>query len=150
MMALLFEIILHWQRQIRFVNWCHTLSVKYLIWFDCVIKDCYQFYQLGSRCVGAWNTYIQVWCLSVAFVNDEMADSYPKPFSNKIELDKNKVLGRGNSVVYRGSYERHPVAVKRIVVDTLSKEDREVKTQVRLDHDNVLKILTVEQDADFR
>jgi hypothetical protein len=79
-----------------------------------------------------------------------MADSYPKPFSNKIELDKNKVLGRGNSVVYSGSYERHPVAVKRIVVDTLSKEDREVKTQVRLDHDNVLKILTVEQDADFR
>jgi serine/threonine protein kinase len=42
------------------------------------------------------------------------------------------------------------VAVKRIVVDTLSKEDREVKTQVRLDHDNVLKILTVEQNADFR
>ena len=81
---------------------------------------------------------------------EEQSVAYPKPFSNEIQFDRNEVLGRGNSVVYRGTYKGLPVAVKRIVVDLLSKEDREIRTQVKLDHENVLKIVTVEQDLDFR
>ncbi len=79
--------------------------------------------------------------------------SFFKNFYNsksEIEFDKNKVLGIGNAVVFEGFYNGLPVAVKRITVELLPKEDREVITQVRLDHENVLKILAVEQDADFR
>jgi hypothetical protein len=88
-------------------------------------------------------------------VNDEKVEkqeevAYPKPFSNEIKFDRNEVLGIGNSVVFHGTYNGLPVAVKRIEVFKLSKEDREIRTQVKLDHENVLKIVTVEQDLDFR
>lgn len=74
----------------------------------------------------------------------------PKSFSGKINRSKD-ILGKGAyGVVYRGTYEDEQVAVKRIQLDTLGSEDREVKLQIKLDHENVLKILTVEDDDDFR
>lgn len=75
---------------------------------------------------------------------------YPKPFSNKIQYERKDVLGEGNSIVYRGTYEDNKVAVKRIVLRPSLNEDREFKAQLKLNHQNILKILTVEQDADFR
>ena len=75
---------------------------------------------------------------------------YPKPFSNKIQYERKDVLGEGNSIVYRGTYEDEEVAVKRIVLGPSLNEDREFKAKLKLNHQNVLKILTVEQDADFR
>ena len=76
--------------------------------------------------------------------------TYPKPFSGKIKYDRNDVLGEGNSTVYRGTYKSKDVAVKRIVLQPSTSADREFTTQTKLDHQNVLKILTVEQDPDFR
>ncbi len=75
---------------------------------------------------------------------------YPKPFSNKIQYQRKDVLGEGNSIVYRGTYEDEEVAVKRIVLRPSLNEDREFKAQLKLNHQNVLKILIVEQDDDFR
>jgi hypothetical protein len=75
---------------------------------------------------------------------------YPKPFSNKIKYERKDVIGEGISIVYRGTYEDNKVAVKRIVLRPSLNEDREFKAQLKLNHQNVLKILTVEQDADFR
>lgn len=76
--------------------------------------------------------------------------AYPKPFSKKIHYERKDVLGEGNSIVYRGTYEEEEVAVKKIVLRPSLNEDREFKAQLKLNHQNVLKILTVEQDADFR
>ena len=73
-----------------------------------------------------------------------------RPFLNEIQYNRNDLLGKGNSVVYRGYFNGNPVAVKRIVLRLLSEEDREVQTQGNLDHENVLKILAVSQDLDFR
>jgi hypothetical protein len=75
---------------------------------------------------------------------------YPKPFSNKIQYERKDVLGEGNSIVYRGTYEDNKVAVKRIMIRPSLNEDREFNAQLKLTHQNILKILTVEQDADFR
>jgi hypothetical protein len=75
---------------------------------------------------------------------------YPIPFSKKIQYEKKDVIGEGNSIVYRGTYEDNKVAVKRIVLRPSLNEDREFKAQLKLNHQNVLKILTVEQDEDFR
>ena len=46
----------------------------------------------------------------------------------------------------------HEVAVKRIMLDPSSSsiEDREVASQIKLHHKNVLKIFAVTQNADFR
>ena len=77
--------------------------------------------------------------------------TYPKPFSGKIKFDRNDVLGTGNAVVYRGTFKNQKVAVKRIQLTPSTKADfREFTTKIKLDHQNVLKILTVEQDQDFR
>jgi hypothetical protein len=75
---------------------------------------------------------------------------YPKPFSNKIQYERKNVIGEGNSIVYRGTYEDNEVAIKRIVLRPSLNEDREFNAQLKLTHQNILKILTVEQDADFR
>ena len=72
--------------------------------------------------------------------------------SKKIQLDRKNVLGQGNSIVFRGTYMGHEVAVKRIMLDPSSSsiEDREVASQIKLHHKNVLKIFAVTQNADFR
>ena len=76
---------------------------------------------------------------------------YP-PLSGKIKFDRKKLLGKGGFAdVYEGTYEEKPVAVKRILVTNLNISlEREINLQPRLQHENVLKILTVEQDDDFR
>ena len=80
---------------------------------------------------------------------------YSKPFSEKIKYNRNYVLGVGNAIVYSGTYKGKVIAVKRIQIPPPSSianaiEDREIATQIKLDHKNVLKILAVEHDIDFR
>ncbi len=82
--------------------------------------------------------------------NNSSRSKYPKPLSGKIKFDRNNVLGERNSTVFRGTYKGKDVAVKRIELKPLKTADREYTTQIKLDHQNVLKILTVEQDKDFR
>ncbi len=71
--------------------------------------------------------------------------------SHKIQFDRKKVLGEGNSVVYRGAFEGKEVAVKRIVVNpNITGDGDNCEAQKKLTHENVLQILAVESDLDFR
>ena len=64
------------------------------------------------------------------------------------------VLGRGrieqNNVVFKGKLENQKeVAIKKILKENRGS-DREVELQLKLDHHNVVKILKVENNHDFR
>ncbi len=60
-------------------------------------------------------------------------------------------LGMGSfAIVFLGSYKGKEVAVKRIEIDRVDPDDREVKLQIDLEHDNVLKILSVDEDEDYK
>lgn len=64
---------------------------------------------------------------------------------------KKDVLGVGSfGIVFRGSHRGVDVAVKRIELHRLDPEEREAKSQMKLEHENVLKIFTVEKDDDYR
>ncbi len=76
-----------------------------------------------------------------------------------ISYAREAVLGKGGfAIVYHGFLEdthelahegqARQVAVKRIQLDLI--EAREVQLQLSLNHENVLNILKVEQDDDFR
>ncbi len=68
--------------------------------------------------------------------------------SGKIKYER-KMLGNGSSgKVFPGKYEGIKVAVKRI--DRLDEEGSEVRLQGGIQHENVLKILALEQDENFR
>ena len=84
-------------------------------------------------------------------LSGESEINYPKPFSGDIKFERRNVLGASNSTVYRGTFEEKTVAVKRILKSQSSlTEDREITAQINLDHQNVVKMLTAEQDDDFR
>lgn len=75
----------------------------------------------------------------------------PKRTSLKNQLDRKCVLGEGNSVVYKGKYQRKSVAIKRIELIPSNKGDGDnCEAQIKLDHENLLKLLAVEEDDDFR
>jgi hypothetical protein len=64
---------------------------------------------------------------------------------------KKEVLGKGNfGIVFRGSHQGKEVAVKRLDLHRLDQEDREVNLQIKLEHENVVQILSVEEDDTFR
>ena len=77
---------------------------------------------------------------------------YPKPFTKKINFERENVLGASNSPVYRGTFEDKPVAIKRIArrYPPSPGEDREIAAQIRLNHQNVVKMITAEEDKNFR
>jgi hypothetical protein len=71
--------------------------------------------------------------------------------SHKFQFYRKKVLGEGNSVVYRGTYEGKKVAVKRIVlIPNITGDGDNCEAQMKLKHENVVTILAVEEDDDFR
>ncbi|XP_046460949.1 cyclin-dependent kinase 1-like [Daphnia pulex] len=65
------------------------------------------------------------------------------------EIDKGNILGEGQSCVFRGTYWNKTVAIKRMV-KTPSLTDDEFEFQKILKHKNVLSILAVLDDLDFR
>jgi hypothetical protein len=65
------------------------------------------------------------------------------------EIDKGDILGKGQSCVFRGTYGSEAVAIKRMV-KTPSLTDDEFEFQKILKHKNVLSILAVLDDLDFR
>ena len=70
--------------------------------------------------------------------------------SGKIQWT-DELLGRGGfGRVNVGSYEGKRVAVKIIQSDLLEKCGKEIELQKDLDHPNVLKMLSVEEDTDER
>ena len=61
-------------------------------------------------------------------------------------------LGRGRieqNKVFKGTLENQEVAIKKILKENRGS-DREVELQLKLDHQNVVKILKVENNHDFR
>lgn len=73
--------------------------------------------------------------------------------SRTILYDRSNILGRGGfAIVYSGTLDGNPVAVKRIQRDVVANESnkREEEALRRLDHPNVINLLHVEEDDDFK
>ena len=69
-----------------------------------------------------------------------------------VKIDESKELGRGGfGIVFLGSFEGNQVAVKRIPVGVFENEtdlQREIELHKQLDHQNVLKLLHVDEEKD--
>lgn len=71
-------------------------------------------------------------------------------------FDRKSVLGKGAfAIVFKGKFRGQDVAVKRIqnedVVDLSSVEmNREISLMKEMDHPNVVKLLHVVQDDNFK
>ena len=58
--------------------------------------------------------------------------------------------GSNHSRVYRGKFQRRPIAIKRVLKDLAKIVDREVSTMLHIDpHPNILKYLAKEETEDF-
>jgi serine/threonine-protein kinase/endoribonuclease IRE1 len=88
-----------------------------------------------------------------------VSQSVPEMNSNgtvkigKICYDPNQRLGHGCSgtIVYKGSFENRPVAVKRLLPECYTLADREVELLRDADqHANVLRYFCTESDSQFR
>ncbi len=68
-----------------------------------------------------------------------------------LTINKNKILGEGSSgIVFEGVWEGIPVAIKRIPVNDTTNSEREAKALRHFNHGNVIKLLHVEEDKDFK
>jgi serine/threonine protein kinase len=69
-----------------------------------------------------------------------------------VKVDEKKVLGSGTyGNVYPGTFEGNPVAVKefkRSVYAIKKEQEREMEEHFRLDHENVLKLVHVDESRD--
>ena len=64
--------------------------------------------------------------------------------------DRKKLLGMGAfASIYEGRYKGESVAVKRIQLVDISF-DREIASHLKMDHENVVKMLDVIEDMDFK
>jgi hypothetical protein len=77
-----------------------------------------------------------------------MVDTISKPRTTKIKFNRETVLGEGNSIVYQGTYEDRKVAVKRIELERSLTHEFTLHNKIK--HDNVLKLIVVEHDDNFR
>lgn len=71
----------------------------------------------------------------------------------KISFDPNNVLGKGceGTFVFKGSFEKRDVAVKRLLPECFTLADREVALLRESDaHENVVRYFCTEQDRQFR
>jgi serine/threonine protein kinase len=80
-----------------------------------------------------------------------MKTNFPVPWSGRIEKSSDKLGLGGFGVVFRGTFNNEEVALKRTQFSLgCESADREIEVQSQLSHENVLKILAVEVDNDFR
>lgn len=71
----------------------------------------------------------------------------------KITFDPQKVLGKGceGTFVFKGTFEKREVAVKRLLPDCFTLADREVALLRESDtHENVVRYFCTETDRQFR
>ena len=71
---------------------------------------------------------------------------------NKLTIDRAKILGTGKyGIVYEGVWGENQVAIKRIPIDNVAtSNEREVNALKKFDHENVIKLLHVEEGKDFK
>ncbi|XP_046645970.1 serine/threonine-protein kinase/endoribonuclease IRE1-like isoform X2 [Daphnia pulicaria] len=68
-----------------------------------------------------------------------------------IKIDKKQILGQGGyGIVYKGLWGEEAVAVKRIQSANTESNEKEEEALKSLNHPNVIKLLDVEVDKDFR
>ncbi len=68
-----------------------------------------------------------------------------------IKIDKKQILGQGGyGIVYKGLRGKEAVAVKRIQSANTESNEKEEEALKSLNHPNVIKLLDVEIDKDFR
>ena len=68
---------------------------------------------------------------------------------HQIKYEKEKELGRGSyGIVYLGTFQGIDVAVKRIPLEWVEK--REEDAMCRFDHQNIVKLLCVEQEPESK
>jgi serine/threonine-protein kinase/endoribonuclease IRE1 len=66
-------------------------------------------------------------------------------------VDLNNKLGEGGyGIVFKGTWDGKPVAVKRILSDHVASNKQEEEALQRLDHPNVIKLFHVKSDNNFR
>lgn len=71
----------------------------------------------------------------------------------KITFNSNEILGKGceGTFVFKGSFEKRSVAVKRLLPDCFTLADREVALLRESDaHENVVRYFCTEEDRQFR
>ena len=74
---------------------------------------------------------------------------HAKTFSRKIKFDRSDVILKGAfGIVFLGLFNNEIVRVKRIAVHRV-KLRQNMDLQINLDHENVVKLFTVEDDEDF-
>jgi serine/threonine protein kinase len=75
------------------------------------------------------------------------------PFGSMLTIDRAKILGKGKyGIVYEGVWGENQVAIKRIPIQdyVAISNEREVNALKKFDHENVIKLLHVEEDKDFK
>ena len=61
------------------------------------------------------------------------------------------ILGQGNqAVVFKCTFDNRPVAIKRIQLVDINSNEKEEGALKNLTHPNVIKLLKVESDTNFR
>ncbi|KZR97192.1 Uncharacterized protein APZ42_008075 [Daphnia magna] len=66
----------------------------------------------------------------------------------RIEIDRDALLGQGGDYfIYRGTFDRRPVAVKRVLLENVN--DNEEMSWRQLDHRNIVKLFHCERDVNF-
>lgn len=77
-----------------------------------------------------------------------------KAVSEKLSYGESAILGKGMAgFVFRGFFNDIPVAVKRVQLASMQKEEvqkREEDAMRALDHPNVVKLYHVEEDVVFK
>ncbi len=66
-----------------------------------------------------------------------------------MKVDEQKVLGSGSyGIVHPGTFEGNAVAVKVFKFERKKEQEREMEEHFRLDHENVLKLLHLDELRD--
>ncbi|KZS01475.1 Uncharacterized protein APZ42_001857, partial [Daphnia magna] len=66
----------------------------------------------------------------------------------KITFNRDATLGEGNyGSVFRGEFEGRQVAVKRILLNKINKNEEECLQKLK--HSNIIKLFHIESDNDF-